>query len=87
MEGKGQGNECKVVCRPVSQPTFVYTAAIRRSVQPCSHTSPNDRLALSRIKEESALVHIGEVKCHQSTIGGIKGAVVGSTAGGVSYWP
>ena len=47
------------------------------------HTAPHERLALSRIKEES--VHIGEVKCHRSTAGGIKGAAARSRDGAEGF--
>lgn len=75
VEAKDGGKGTKSVSKSASQLTFLCSATIRCSVQ-SRITSLHERLALSRIKEESA--HVGEVKCHHSTAGGIKGAAVGS---------
>lgn len=58
-----------------SQLTSLCSATIRCSVQ-SRITSLHERLALSRIKEES--VHVAEGKCPHSTTGGIKGTSAGS---------
>lgn len=74
VEAKDGGREGdKSVCKSASQLTFFCSATIRRSVQ-SRITSLHERLALSRIKEES--VHVGEVKCHRSTAGRIEVAAV-----------
>lgn len=77
-EGGGEGwrEGDRSVCKPASQLTFPCSATIGRSVR-SRITSLHERLALSRIKEES--VHVGEVKCHRG--GAIKGGAEGGTDG------
>lgn len=81
-EGGGEGwreGDRGSVCQSASQLTFPCSATFSSSVQPRIITSLYEILALSRITEES--VCVGEVKCHHSPAGGIKGAAVGSTDG------